>query len=70
MLGESTSKANCYEKGIGPGMVPNVFYCSTWDVPIGRSLSSRPVLAAYEVTGQPGLHRETLSKTKDMDQAL
>jgi hypothetical protein len=38
---------------------------STWEAEAGRSLSLRPAWSTEWVSGQPGLHRETLSrKTK------
>jgi hypothetical protein len=46
-------------------MVAHTFNPSTWEAEAGRSLSSRPAWSTKWVPGQPGLHRETLSrKTK------
>jgi hypothetical protein len=48
-----------------PGMVAQVFNPSTWEAEAGGFLSSRPAWSTKWVSGQPGLHRETLSrKTK------
>jgi hypothetical protein len=43
----------------------HVFNPRTWEAKAGGFLSSRPAWSTECVTGQPGLHRETLSrKTK------
>jgi hypothetical protein len=48
-----------------PGMVAHVFDPSTREAEAGRFLSSRPAWFTKWVPGQPGLHKETLSrKTK------
>jgi hypothetical protein len=48
-----------------PGVVAQAFNPSTWEAEAGGFLSSRPALSTERVSGQPGLHRETLSrKTK------
>jgi hypothetical protein len=48
-----------------PGMVANAFNPSTWEAEAGGFLSLRPAWSKEQVPGQPGLHRETLSrKTK------
>jgi hypothetical protein len=48
-----------------PGMVAHAFNLSTWEAEAGGFLSSRPAWSTKWVPGQPGLHRETLSrKTK------
>jgi hypothetical protein len=45
--------------------VAHAFNPSTWEAEAGRFLSSRPAWSTKSVPGQPGLHRETLSrKTK------
>jgi hypothetical protein len=47
------------------GMVGHTFNPSTWEAEAGEFLSSRPAWSTSRVPGQPGLHRETLSrKTK------
>jgi hypothetical protein len=46
-------------------VVPHAFNPSTWEAEAGGFLSSRPAWSTKWVPGQPGLHRETLSrKTK------
>jgi hypothetical protein len=46
-------------------VVAHAFNPNTWEVEAGRFLSSRPAWSTKWVPGQPGLHRETLSrKTK------
>jgi hypothetical protein len=48
-----------------PGMVAHAFNPSTWEAEASGFLSSRPAWSTECVPGQPGLHRETLSrKTK------
>jgi hypothetical protein len=48
-----------------PGVVAHAFNPSTWEAEAGGFLSSRPAWSTEQVPGQPGLHRETLSrKTK------
>jgi hypothetical protein len=48
-----------------PGMVAHAFTPSTWEAQAAGFLSSRSVWSTEWVPGQPGLHRETLSrKTK------
>jgi hypothetical protein len=50
-------------------VVAHAFNPSTWDAEAGRFLSSRPAWSTEWVPGQPGLHRETLSrKTKTKNQ--
>jgi hypothetical protein len=45
----------------------HAFNPSTWEADTGRFLSSRPAWSTERVPGQPGLHRETLSrKTKNI----
>jgi hypothetical protein len=47
------------------GMVAHIFNPSTREAEAGGFLSSRPAWSTNRVPGQPGLHRETLSrKTK------
>jgi hypothetical protein len=45
-------------------MVVHVFNLSTWETETGGFLSSRPAWSTEWVPGQPGLHREILSKKK------
>jgi hypothetical protein len=40
---------------------------STWKAKAGRFLSSRPAWSTEWVPGQPGLHRETLSRKTKTD---
>jgi hypothetical protein len=48
------------------GMVAHAFNPSTWEAEAGGFLSSRPTWFTKWVPGQPGIHRETLSrKTKN-----
>jgi hypothetical protein len=48
-----------------PGVVAHAFNPSTWEAEAVGFLSSRPAWSTEQVPGQPGLHRETLSrKTK------
>jgi hypothetical protein len=48
-----------------PGMVVHTFNPSTWEAEAGEFLSSRPAWSTEWAPGQPGLHRQTLSrKTK------
>jgi hypothetical protein len=44
------------------GVVVHAFNPSTWEAEAGGSLSSRPAWSTEWVPGQPGLHRETLSR--------
>ena len=48
----------------GQAVVAHAFNPSTWEAEAGRFLSSRPVWSTEWVPGQPGLHRETLSRKK------
>jgi hypothetical protein len=43
-------------------MVAHAFNPSTWEAEAGEFLSSRPAWTTEWVPGQPGLHRETLSR--------
>jgi hypothetical protein len=45
-------------------MVEHVFNPSTWEAEAGGFLSSKPAWSTEDVPGQPGLHRETLSRKK------
>jgi hypothetical protein len=45
-------------------MVAQAFNPSTWEAEAGEFLSSRPAWSTEWVPGQPGLHRETLSRKK------
>jgi hypothetical protein len=45
-----------------PGMVADAFNPSTREAEAGRFLSLRPAWSTQRVPGQPGLHRETLSR--------
>jgi hypothetical protein len=47
---------------ISQAVVVNTFNPSTWEAEAGRFLSSRPAWSIEWVPGQPGLHRETLSR--------
>jgi hypothetical protein len=47
---------------VSPGMVAHAFNPSTWEAEAGEFLSSRPAWSTERVPGQPGLHRETLSR--------
>jgi hypothetical protein len=47
---------------MGSGVVVHAFNSSTQEAEAGGSLSSRPAWSTERVTGQPGLHRETLSR--------
>jgi hypothetical protein len=50
-------------------VVAHTFNPSTWEAEAGGFLSSRPAWSTKWVPGQPGLHRETLSrKTKNQNQ--
>jgi hypothetical protein len=40
----------------------HAFNPSTWEAEAGRFLSLRPAWSTEGVPGQPGLHRETLSR--------
>jgi hypothetical protein len=46
-------------------VVEPAFNPSTWEADAGRSLSSRSAWSTEWVPGQPGLHRETLSREKN-----
>jgi hypothetical protein len=43
-------------------LVAHAFNPSTWEAEAGGFLSSRPAWSTKWVPGQPGLHRETLSR--------
>jgi hypothetical protein len=43
-------------------MVVHTFNPSTWEAEAGRFLSSRPAWSTEQVSGQPRLHKETLSR--------
>jgi hypothetical protein len=47
-----------------PGVVGHAFNPSTREAEAGGFLSSRPAWPTKRVPGQPGLHRETLSRKK------
>jgi hypothetical protein len=49
-------------KNISPGVVAHAFDPSTWEAEAGGFLSSRPAWSTECVPGQPGEHRETLSR--------
>ena len=52
-------------------MVVHTFHPSTWEAEADTFLSLRPAWSTEGVPGQPGLHRETLSrKTKRMKSRL
>lgn len=48
------------------GVVAHVINPSTQKAEAGRSLSSRTAWSIEQVPGQPGLHRETVSKKKKL----
>jgi hypothetical protein len=48
----------------GQVVVAHAFNPSTWEAEAGGFLSSRPAWSTEWVPGQPGLHRETLSRKK------
>ena len=52
------------ESHFWPGMVAHAFNPSTREAEAGGFLSSRGAWSTKRVPGQPGLHRETLSKKK------
>jgi hypothetical protein len=73
------SRDNCGAFGIKPSTIINqlskevagsravvahTFNPSTWEAEAGRFLSSRPAWSTKLVPGQPGLHREILSRGK------
>jgi hypothetical protein len=45
-------------------VVVHTFNPNTWEAEAGEFLSSKPAWSTEWVPGQPGLHRETLSKKK------
>jgi hypothetical protein len=47
-----------------PGVLMHAFNPSTWEAEAGGFLSSGPAWSTEWVPGQPGLHRETLSREK------
>jgi hypothetical protein len=47
-----------------PGVMAHAFNPSTREAEAGGFLSSRPAWSTEWVPGQPGLHRETLSRGK------
>jgi hypothetical protein len=49
---------------VGWAVVVYAFNPSTWEAEAGKFLSSRPAWSTERVPGQPGLHRETLSRKK------
>ena len=49
---------------LGQVVVVHTFNLSTCEVEAGGSLSSRPAWSTEHALGQPRLHRETLSQTK------
>jgi hypothetical protein len=46
------------------GVMAHAFNPSTWEAETGEFLSLKPAWSTEWVPGQPGLHRETLSKKK------
>jgi hypothetical protein len=56
--------ATLIKESIGPAVVAHTFNPSTWEAEAGGFLSSRPAWFTEWVPGQPGLHRETLSRKK------
>jgi hypothetical protein len=53
---------------VSPGVVAHTFNPSTWEAEAGGFLSSRPAWSTEWVPGQPGLHRETLSRRNKKNQ--
>ena len=51
-------------------MVVHACNPSTWKTEAGRFLSSRPAWSTEWVPGQPGLHRETLSRKAQIKKSL
>jgi hypothetical protein len=51
----------------GWAVVVHAFNPSTWEAEAGRFLSSRPAWSTKGVPGQPGLHRETLSRKTEKE---
>jgi hypothetical protein len=51
-------------KKIGQAVVAHAFNPRTWEAEAGTFLSSRPAWFTEWVSGQPGLHRETLPRIK------
>jgi hypothetical protein len=51
-------------------MVAHVFNPSIWEAEAGGFLSSRPTWSTKWVPGQPGLHRETLSRKKQTNKQI
>ena len=47
-----------------PGLLAHTFNPSTWEAEAGGFPSSKPAWSTEWVPGQPGLHRETLSRKK------
>jgi hypothetical protein len=63
-LQEARAPSSIFHKTVQvqPGMVVHAFNPSTREAEAGRFLSSRPAWSTKRVPGQPGLHRETLSR--------
>jgi hypothetical protein len=51
-------------------MVAHAFNPSTWEAEAGGFLSSRPAWSAEWVPGQPGLHRDTLSRKTNLKKII
>jgi hypothetical protein len=54
--------ARYLEHNAGREVVVHAFNPRTWEAEAGGFLSSRPARSTEGVPGQPGLHRETVSK--------
>jgi hypothetical protein len=55
---------------ISRAVVAHAFNPSTWEAEAGGFLSSRPFWSTKRVPGQPGLHRETLSRKKTKERII
>jgi hypothetical protein len=70
---QNKTKQQTNKNKVSRAVVAHTFNPSTWEAEAGGFLSSRPAWSTEWVSGQPGLHRETLSqkkKTKNGEQPL